>query len=128
MFKKSALEKMALLCLTLMSVAAKAETPVITLGTAETYCVVYCYVKVPFTITHFQSAQKMGRVLCEFDAEVRARLPVYNGEMRSKIVHASPTGIFKNTAGVFSGEAEMDTGIRKEHFVSARLKNASCHL
>lgn len=121
-------KKFALLCSLCLPLSALAETPVVTLGKAEAYCVVYCYLKVPFTITHFQSNQKMGRVLCEFDAEVRARLPVYNGELRSKLVHGSPTGIFRNLGGRFSGEAEMDTGIRMEHFDSAHLKSATCHL
>ncbi len=121
-------KKLLLPCLLYFPLPALADTPVVSMGTAETYCVVHCYLKVPFTITHFQSAQKMGRVLCELDAQVSARLPVYNGELRSKMVHASPTGVFKNTNGVFSGEVEMDTGIRKEHFDSAHLKSASCHL
>lgn len=127
MLNKPRLKK-AILCLLLMPGLAVAETPVVTLGTPESYCKGRCFVRITFTITHFQSAQKMGRVLCDIEAEVSTRLPVHNGELRSKLIHASPTGVFRNSAGIFSGEVDMDTGIRREHFVGASVKSASCHL
>lgn len=107
---------------------AAAESPAVILGSPESDCKALCFVKIPFTITHFQSTQKMGLVLCDIKAEVSTRLLVHNDELRSKLIHASPIGVFRNLAGTFSGEVDMDTGIRKEHFVNARIRSASCHL
>jgi hypothetical protein len=103
-------------------------TPVINLGTPENYCVVSCYIRVPFTIANYESTRKMGMVFCDLEAEVDSRLPVYNGETRTKTMQASPVGVFKNTNGIFNGAAELDTGISKHYFVGARLKSARCHL
>ena len=108
--------------------ALAAATPVVTLGTPASYCVVFCYMRVPFTISGLATPPKIGRVLCEVDAEVTARLPVYNGEPRSKDLHASPIGVFRSNADSVSGDVEIDTGIRKEYFVGARLKAATCHM
>lgn len=121
------LKNLLALCLLGAPLTATAEGPAVILGSPESYCKTLCFVKIPFTITHFQSTQKMGLVLCDIEAEVRTRLPVHNGELRSKLMHASPTGVFRNSAGTFNGEVDMDTGIRKEHFVSALIKSARCH-
>ena len=107
---------------------ALAAAPVVSLGTPVSYCVVYCYIKVPFTVGGLATPPRTGRVLCEMDAAVTARLPVYNREARSKDLHASPIGVFRSNANLVSGEVEIDTGIRKEYFVGARLKAATCHL
>jgi hypothetical protein len=108
--------------------AAPSTTPVIELGTPNNYCVVYCYIRVPFTITNYDVTHKMGRIFCEFDAEVTARLPVYNGEARTKSIQASPIGVFKNEAGKATGDVEMSTGIIKKYFEGAKVKNLHCHL
>ena len=102
--------------------------PVIKLAAAESYCVVYCYIRVPFTIASYDPKPKMGRVFCEFDAEVTAQLPVYNGEARTKNMQASPIGVFKNDAGNATGDVEMSTGIVKKYFVGAKVNSVRCHL
>lgn len=122
------LKKLLSLCLLCAPLTAMAESPAVILGPPENYCKALCFVKIPFTIPHLQSTQKTGLVLCDIEAEVSTRLPVHNGALRNKLMHASPIGVFRNSAGAFSGEVDMDTGIRKEHFISARIKSASCHL
>lgn len=114
--------------MSLMMMAGMAyAAPTIILGTPENYCVVFCYIRVPFTITQYESTHESGRVFCDFDADVTSQLPIFNGEPRTKNMRASAIGIFTNTAGVFKGEAEMDTGIRKKYFVDAKLNSARCH-
>ncbi len=98
------------------------------MGTPENYCVVYCYIRVPFTIAKYDISHKIGRVFCDFDTEVTAKLPIYNGEARTKVVQASPIGVFKNEAGTATGDVEMSTGIIKKYFVAAKVKNVHCHL
>ena len=107
---------------------AASAAPVIELGAPENYCVVYCYIRVPFIIANYGATHKMGRVFCEFDAEVTAQLPVYNGEARTKSMQASPIGVFKNDAGKTTGDVEMSTGIVKKYFVGAKLNRVRCHL
>jgi len=118
-----------LLWIVLLAVADAAHAaPVIELGTPNNYCVVYCYIRVPFTISNYDTSHKMGRVFCEFDAEVMAKLPVYNGETRTKGLQASPIGVFKNETGTATGDVEMSTGILKQYFVGAKVKSVRCHL
>jgi hypothetical protein len=102
--------------------------PVIELGTPENYCVVYCYIRVPFSISNYNSQLKMGRVFCDFDAEVTAELPIYNGEARTKSIQASPIGVFKNDMGKVTGDVEISTGINKKYFLGAKIKSVRCHL
>ena len=102
--------------------------PVIELGTPDSYCVVYCYIRVPFTITNYDVEHKIGRVFCDFDADVTAKLPIYNGEARTKNMQASPIGVFKNDTGKVIGDVEMSTGIIKKYFVGAKVKSVHCHL
>ena len=102
--------------------------PVIELGKPDNYCVVYCYIRVPFTITNYEATNKIGRVFCDFDAEVTAQLPIYNGEARTKNIQASPIGVFKSDAGKATGDVEMSTGIVKKYFVGAKVKSVHCHL
>ena len=102
--------------------------PTIELGTPANYCVVYCYIRVPFTIANYDVTPRMGRIFCDFDAEVTAELPIYNGEARTKNIQASPIGVFKNNAGTATGDVEMSTGIIKKYFVGAKVKSLHCHL
>lgn len=111
-----------------LGTGAAEASPTITLGAANNYCSVFCYIRVPFTITHYESTQRIGRIFCDFDAEVTSRLPVYNGEPRTKIMQASPIGVFAITPGEIKGFAEMETGIRKVYFVDGKIKSIHCHL
>lgn len=119
--------KILLWALLLVSANVTNAAPVIELGKPDNYCVVYCYIRVPFTITNYD-ANKIGRVFCDFDAEVTAQLPIYNGETRTKNIQASPIGVFKSDAGKVTGDVEMSTGIVKKYFVGAKVKNIRCHL
>jgi hypothetical protein len=116
-----------LLCLLLISEAAPA-VPVITLGAADDYCVVFCYIRIPFTITHYDSTRNVGMVYCDVDAEATSIMVANNGEIRTRKMHESPIGVFKNTAGEIKGAVEIDTGIRKLNFKGSKVKTASCHL
>jgi len=118
-----------LLTVLLALCAGMAEAaPTVTLGKDDNYCVVYCYVRVPFTITNLESTHHTGRIFCDLESVVTAKLPVYNGEARSKIVQASTIGVFAIAPGEIKGSVEMDTGIRKAYFVDGKIKNARCHL
>lgn len=102
--------------------------PVIQLEEPNNYCVVYCYVRVPFTIANYEATHKIGRVFCDFDVDVTARLPIYNGEIKTKNMQASSIGVFKSDTGKITGDVEMSTGIIKQYFVAAKLKSIHCHL
>jgi len=103
-------------------------TPAIEVGAPENYCVVYCYIRIPFTIANYDVAHKIGRVFCDVDAEVSAQLPIYNGETKTKNMQESAIGVFKNEAGKATGDVEMSTGIIKKYFVGAKVKSVHCHL
>ena len=120
--------KIFLWILLFFGVGVANAAPTIELGAPDNYCVVYCYIRVPFTIANYDTSHKMGRVFCDFDAEVTARLPIYNGEARTKNMQASPIGVFKNDSGKATGDVEMSTGIIKQYFVGAKVKNVHCHL
>jgi hypothetical protein len=107
---------------------AAGDAPAIALGKPESYCVTYCYVRMLFTVANYDPAHKMGRIFCDLDADVTARLPVYNGEARTKDVQAEVIGVFKNDAGGAKGDVEMNTGIAVKYFIGAKLKSANCHL
>jgi hypothetical protein len=107
---------------------AVGAAPAITLGQAESYCVTVCYVRVPFTVANYDPARKTGRVFCDLEADVTARLPVYNGEAKTRSVQASSIGVFKNDVGGGKGDVEMSTGIMDKYFIGAKLKSANCHL
>jgi hypothetical protein len=120
--------KILLWVLLLVVGGAANAAPVIELGKPDNYCVVYCYIRVPFTITNYDASHKIGRVFCDFDAEVTAQLPIYNGEARTKNIQASSIGVFKNDMGKATGDVEMSTGIIKKYFVDAKIKSLHCHL
>jgi hypothetical protein len=103
-------------------------TPLLELGTSTNYCQARCYIKIPFTITGYESTRNIGMVYCEVDAEVTSIMVAYGGEIRTRILHQSPIGVFKNTTGVIKGEVEVDTGIGKIYFKDAKIKTANCHL
>jgi hypothetical protein len=102
--------------------------PVVTLGTSDDYCVVFCYIRIPFTITHYEATRNVGMLYCDVDAEATSALAANNGELRTRSMHESPIGVFKNTAGEIKGAVEIDTGIRKNNFKGSRVKTASCHI
>ncbi len=112
----------------LACVALAEAAPEVILGTPENYCVTYCYIRIPFQVTDFDPAHRTGRIFCEFEAEVSAKLPVHAGEVKTKYVQASPIGVFSNKDGAGIGDVEMDTGIIKDYFVDAKIKHVSCHL
>lgn len=120
--------KTSLWVLFLAGTSVANASPVIELGTPENDCVVYCYIRVPFTIANYGSTHKIGRIFCDLDADVTAKLPVYNGEARTKDVQASSIGVYKVSAGYATGDVEMNTGITKAYFVGAKVKSARCHL
>jgi len=120
--------KIMLWVLLLAGGGAANAAPVIELGTPDNYCVVYCYIRVPFTVTNYDATHKIGRIFCDFDTEVTAKLPIYNGEARTKNIQASPIGVFKNDTGKATGDVEMSTGIVKKYFVGAKVKSVHCHL
>jgi len=120
--------KILLWILLLVGEGAANAAPSIELGTPNNYCVVYCYIRVPFTIVNYDVTHKIGRVFCDFDAEVTAQLPIYNGEARTKGIQASSIGVFKNDTGKTTGDVELSTGILKKYFVGANVKSIHCHL
>lgn len=107
---------------------AAVAAPAVVMGKPETYCVTYCYIRIPFTVTGYDPAHKIGRVFCDLKAEVTSKLPVYNGEARSRDVDADPIGVFKNDEKGGVGDVEMSTGVIVKYFVGAKLKSAACHL
>lgn len=110
----------------LISGAANAA-PEIKLGTPESYCVTYCYVRVPFTIPSFGATHKIGRVFCDFDIDISAKLPVYNGETRTKNVKTSTIGVFKTEKETAEGDVEISTGIIKDYLKGTKVNSVSCH-
>jgi hypothetical protein len=118
--------KKILLWLVLMSGTAHA-TPLLTMGTSDNYCVTTCYIRIPFTITHYESTRNIGMVYCDVDAEVTSISPD-DEQARTRNLQQSPIGVFKNASGEIKGEVEVDTGIRKKNFRDAKVKTASCHL
>ena len=116
-----------LLGLLFVTVAVHAA-PLLTLGTSDDYCMVFCYIRIPFTITHYVSTRNIGMVYCDVDAEATSAMVANNGEIRTRNMHESPIGVFKNTAGEIKGAVEIDTGIRKKNFKGSKVKTASCHL
>jgi hypothetical protein len=113
----------------LLLIAGPAQAaPVISLGTSDDYCVVFCYVRTQYTITHYESARNIGMIYCDIDAEVIFFQGGNNGEARTKQMHESTIGAFKNTGGEIKGAVEFDTGISKKNFRGSRVKSAACHL
>jgi hypothetical protein len=102
--------------------------PEIIMGTPENYCVTYCYIRIPFQVTNFDPAHRTGRLFCDLEAEVSAKLPVNGGEVKAKYLQASPIGVFANKNGAYIGDVEMDTGVIKAYFVDAKIKSVRCHL
>jgi len=121
------LKSKILLWLLLMTGTAHAA-PLLTLGISDNYCVVTCYIRIPFTITNYESTRNIGMVYCDVDAEVTSKIPAYDGQIRTRNLRQSPIGIFKNTTGTIKGEVQVDTGISKKNFRDAKVKTASCHL
>jgi hypothetical protein len=107
--------------------AAAEAVPAIAMGKEGSYCVTYCYVRVSFAVANYDPARKIGRVFCDMAADVTARLPVYNGEAKTREVDASVIGVFKNDATGGAGDVEMTTGILSKYFIGAKLKSISCH-
>ena len=101
--------------------------PVVTLGISDNYCVVFCYIRIPFTITQYESTRNVGMLYCDVDAEATSIMVANQGEIRIRSMHESPIGVFKNTPGKIRGAVEIDTGIRKINFKGSRVKTASCH-
>jgi hypothetical protein len=121
------LKSKILLWLLLMTGTVHAA-PLLTLGTSNNYCVVTCYIRIPFTLTNYESTRNIGMVYCDVDAEVTSIMAAYNGQIRTKNLKQSPIGVFKNTTGAIKGDVEVDTGISKKNFRDAKVKSASCHL
>ncbi|MGC2456668.1 MAG: hypothetical protein WA435_01560 [Gallionellaceae bacterium] len=118
-----------LLALMLLANAGLAgAAPVVIMGTPENYCVTYCYIRIPFQVTGYDPNRRTGRLFCDLEAEVRAKLPVNAGVVKAKLVQASPIGLFTNKNGAAVGDVEMDTGIIKDYFVDAKIKSVHCHL
>jgi hypothetical protein len=122
--------KLNILLFSLLALSAELAhaAPTITLGKADSYCVVLCYIRVPFTIANLESTQHTGRIICDLESAVTARLPVYNGETRTRIMQTTTIGVFAIAPGEIKGAVEMDTGIRKPYFVEGKVKSARCHL
>lgn len=121
--------KIRLLSLLLLLISGAANAiPLVIVGKSDDYCVTFCYIRIAFTITNYESARKVGMIYCDVDAEVSAVLVANDGETRIKKIHESPIGVFKNVAGEINGAVEIDTGIRKLSFRSSKVKSASCHL
>lgn len=102
--------------------------PEIKLGATENYCVTYCYIRVPFTISGYGARHKIGRVFCDFDVDIAAKLPVYGGETRTKKLQTSTIGVFKSDAEPAVGDVEISTGVIKNYFMGAKINNINCHL
>ena len=117
-----------MLACVLLANAGRAEaSPEIIMGTPENYCVTYCYIRVPFQVTNFDPTHRTGRLFCDLEAEVSARLPVNAGEVKTKYLQASPIGVFAIKNGTYMGDVEMDTGVIKNYFVDAKIKSVHCH-
>jgi hypothetical protein len=103
-------------------------TPLLELGPSNNFCQATCYIRIPFTLTGFESARNIGMVYCDVDAEVTSIMVAYGGKIKTRILHQSPIGVFKNTTGAIKGNVVVDTGISKIFFKEAKIKTASCHL
>lgn len=101
--------------------------PEIKLGTPESYCVTYCYIRVPFTIPNFGATHKIGRIFCDFDVDISAKLPVYDGETRTKNMKTSAIGVFKTEKETAEGDVEISTGMIKDYLKSTKVNSISCH-
>lgn len=102
--------------------------PQLTLGESDNYCVVTCYVRIPFVLTGYESTRNIGMVYCDVDVELKSIMATYDGHVGSKDLRQSPIGVFKNTPGTIKGEVQVDTGISKRNFLDAKVKTATCHL
>lgn len=102
--------------------------PQLTLGASDNYCVVTCYVRIPFVLTGYESARNIGMVYCDVDVELKSIMAAYDGRVGSKDLRQSPIGVFKNIPGTIKGEVQVDTGISKRNFLDAKVKTATCHL
>lgn len=102
--------------------------PVLTLGTSVNYCMATCYVRIPFTLTNYESTRNIGMIYCDVEVELTSIMAAYDGHVGTRNLRQSPIGVFKNTAGIIKGEVEVDTGISKKNFMEAKVKSASCHL
>lgn len=128
MSKKPTLWKLFLWMLLLVGEGSAVAAPEIKLGVPENYCVTYCYVRIPFTIPNYGARHKIGRIFCEFDIDVAAKLPIYNGETRTKGMQSSVIGVFKSETETAVGDVEFATGVIKNYFMGAELKSIKCHL
>ncbi|MEJ1958633.1 MAG: hypothetical protein WDM70_03555 [Nitrosomonadales bacterium] len=91
-------------CLLLLAdIGIANATAEVKIGEPENYCVVYCYIRVPFSIANYEATHKIGRVFCDFDVEVTAQLPIYNSEAKTKSMQASSIGVFKVRPGKLQG-------------------------
>lgn len=119
--------KKTIFWLLIMAETANAA-PMLELGASSNYCLATCYIRIPFTITNYESTRNIGMVYCDVDAEVTSIMIAYGGQIRTRILHQSSIGVFKNAAGAIKGDVEVDTGISKVYFKEARIKKARCHL
>ena len=126
--KKPTRWKLFLWVLLLAGEGSAVAAPEIKLGSPENYCVTYCYVRVPFTIPNYGVRHKIGRIFCDFDVDVVAKLPIYNGETRTKDMQTSVIGVFKSEKETAKGDVEFATGVIKDYFIDAKLKSLKCHL
>lgn len=117
-----------LLALVLLFNAGLAQAaPELKLGEPENYCVTYCYIREPFEVIGYDANRRIGRIFCEFEAEISAKLPVHQGEIKTKYLKASPIGVFTNKNGSSIGDVEIDTGVIKNYLIDAKLKRIECH-
>jgi hypothetical protein len=121
------LKSKILLWLLLMTGTAHAA-PLLTLGKSVNYCMATCYVRIPFTITNYESKRNIGMIYCDVQVELTSIMAAYDGHVGTRILRQSPIGVFKNTAGAIKGDVEVDTGISKKNFREANVKTARCHL
>lgn len=112
----------------LANVGLAGAAPAVIMGTPENYCVTYCYIRIPFQVTGYDPNRRTGRLFCDLEAEVSARLPVNAGATQTKYMQASAIGVFTNKNGAAVGDVEMDTGVIKNYFVAAKIKSVHCHL
>lgn len=119
--------KKILLWLLLMTGTVHAA-PLLTLGTSVNYCIATCYVRIPFTLTNYESKRNIGMIYCDVEVELTSIMAAYDGHVGTRNLRQSPIGVFKNTAGTIKGDVEVDTGISKKNFMEAKVKSASCHL
>ncbi len=102
--------------------------PLVSTGNPDDYCVSQCYIRIPFTIANYESGRKVGMVYCDVDAEVTYVSVADDGQIRTRKMHGSPIGVFKNAVGEINGAVEIDTGISKSNFRSSKVTSVSCHL